>query len=135
VETSTVPLKWKIARLIPIHKYGSRDQPINFRPISVLPVLSKLLEKAVHWQYRNFLEEENLLSDRQFGFRAGRSTNLAATLFVDDIRNDVDKGSLVATSQARVFYLRSGSGEEPGSLWSREPPDFRGNSNCRLFAT
>ena len=39
------------------------------------------------------------------------------------------------TSQARVFYLRSGSGEDPGSLWSREPPDFRGNSNCRLFAT
>ena len=41
----------------------------------------------------------------------------------------------VATSQARVFYLRSGSGEDPGSLWSREPPDFRGNSNCRLFTT
>ena len=58
-------------------------------------MLSKLLEKAVHWQHRNFLEEENLLSDRQFGFRAGRSTNLAATLFVDDIRNDVDKGSIV----------------------------------------
>ena len=94
-ETSTVPLKWKIARLIPTHKSGSRDQPINFCPISVLPVLSKLLEKAVHWQHRNFLEEENLLSDRQFGFRAGRSTNLAATLFVDDIRNDVDKGSIV----------------------------------------
>jgi hypothetical protein len=49
VETSTVPLKWKIARLIPIHKSGSRDRPINFRPISVLSVLSKLLEKAVHW--------------------------------------------------------------------------------------
>ena len=39
-----------------------------------------------------------------------------------------------ATAQARVFYLRSGSGEDPGSLWSREPPDFRGNSNCRLFS-
>ncbi|CAB4036083.1 Hypothetical predicted protein [Paramuricea clavata] len=57
VKTLTVPLKWKIARLIPIHKSGSINQPKNFRPISVLPVLSKLLEKAVHWQYRNFLEE------------------------------------------------------------------------------
>lgn len=95
VETSTVPMKWKVARLNPIYKSGSRDQPMNFRPISILPVLSKLLEKAVHWQYRNFLEEENLLSDRQFGFRSKRSTNLAATLFIDDIRNDVDKGNPV----------------------------------------
>ena len=95
VETSTVPMKWKVARLNPIHKSGSRDQPMNFRPISILPVLSKLLEKAVHWQNRNFLEEENLLSDRQFGFRSKRSTNLAATLFIGDIQNDVDKGNLV----------------------------------------
>ena len=68
---------------------------MNFRPISILPVLSKLLEKAVHWQYRNFMEEENLLSDRQFGFWSKRSTNLAATLFIDDIRNDVAKENLV----------------------------------------
>ena len=55
-----MPSKWKIARLIPIHKSGSRKLPENFRPISVLPVLSKLLEKNIHRQYMNFLEEEKL---------------------------------------------------------------------------
>ncbi len=54
VETATVPSKLKIARLIPIHKSGSRKPPENFRPISVLPVLSKLLEKYIHRQYMDF---------------------------------------------------------------------------------
>jgi hypothetical protein len=39
------------------------------------------------------------------------------------------------TRKARVIYLRLGYSKEPGSLWSREPPDFRSNSNCRFFAT
>ena len=54
LETATVPSKLKIARLIPIHKSGSRKPPENFRPISVLPVLSKLLEKYIHRQYMDF---------------------------------------------------------------------------------
>ena len=95
IRTATIPTKWKIAKLIPIYKSGSVKLPENFRPISVLPVLSKLLEKHIHRQYMDFLEEERLLSDCQFGYRSGRSTNLAATLFVDNVRNDVDKGKLV----------------------------------------
>ena len=95
VETATVPSKWKIARLIPIRKSGSRKLPENFRPMSVLPVLSKLLDKNIHRQEMNFLEEEKLTLDCQFGYRSRRSTNLAATLFVDNVRNDVDKGNLV----------------------------------------
>ena len=67
----------------------------NFRPISVLHVLPKLLEKHIHRQYMDFLEEERFLSDCQFGYRSGRSTNLAATLFVDNVRNYVHKGKLV----------------------------------------
>ena len=92
VETATVPSKLKIARLIPIHKSGSRKLPHNFPPISVLPVLSKSLDKNIHRQYMDFLEEEKLISNCQFGYRSSRSTNLAATLFVDNVRNNVDKG-------------------------------------------
>lgn len=95
VETATMPLKWKIARIIPVYKSGSKKLPENFRPISVLPILSKLLEKNIHMQYMDFLEEEQLLSDYQFGYRSRRSTSLAATLFVDNVRNEVDKGNLV----------------------------------------
>ena len=58
VTTATVPITWKCAKIIPVHKSGSYDQPENFRPISVLPILSKLLEKAVHKQYLTFLQEE-----------------------------------------------------------------------------
>ena len=86
IETATIPTKWKIAKLIPIYKSGSVKLPDNFRPISVLPVLSKLLEKHINRQY---------MSDCQFGYRSGRCTNLAAMLFVDNVRNDVDKGKLV----------------------------------------
>ena len=95
IETSTVPTLLKLAKIIPVHKSGSYDLPENFKPISVLPVLSKLLEKAVHGQYLRFLENDSLLTDCQYGYRAKRSTNLAAIQFIDDIRHEVDRGNLV----------------------------------------
>ena len=57
--------------------------------------MSKVIEKIVHKQLMNFLEENKLLSTRQFGFRPQMSTDLAATLLLDDIRKSVDKGQLV----------------------------------------
>ncbi len=62
IATGTVPAIWKCAKIIPVRKCGSYDKPENFRPISVLPVLSKLLEKAVYRQYKSFLEEKQLLN-------------------------------------------------------------------------
>ena len=55
-----VPSVWKQAKIIPIFKSGYREKAENYRPISVLPVLSKLLEKAVHDQLLRFLESNNL---------------------------------------------------------------------------
>jgi len=97
IRTSTVPTLWKIARVVPIHKKGNTTDPANFRPISLLPVLSKILEKAVHSQLIDFLENENLLSDRQFGYRRNRSTNLATTLLLDEIKKQVNEGLLVGS--------------------------------------
>ena len=57
--------------------------------------MSKVIEKIVHKQLMNFLDKNKLLSTRQFGFRAKMSTELAATLLLDDIRRNVDKGQLV----------------------------------------
>ena len=67
----------------------------NYRPISVLPVLSKIMEKAVYTQLIEYLETNKLLTNFQFGYRAKRSTESAATLFVDDVRREVDTGKLV----------------------------------------
>jgi hypothetical protein len=81
--------------VIPIHKKGAHNNPENYRPISVLLVLSKVLERALHQQLSEFLKEQNLLTKYQFGYRSNRSTNLAATLFLDDIRREVDVGNMV----------------------------------------
>lgn len=59
---------------------------VNYRPIPVAPVLSKILERGLHSQIPEYLEENQLLTDFQFGYRSNRSTTLADTLLMDDIR-------------------------------------------------
>jgi len=92
--SSTVPTKWKQARIVPIFKSGDPNKTENYRPISVLPILSKVLEKAVHSQLIEYLENKKLLSDSQFGYRTNRSTTVATAVFVDDIRLAGDEGKL-----------------------------------------
>ena len=93
--TNTVPSLWKSAKICPVFKSGDSDMVENFRPISILPVLSKLLERTVHDQLYNFLESGNLLNECQYGFRKKRSTKLAATYLCDSIRSHFEKGQLV----------------------------------------
>ena len=95
LNSSTVPADWKIAKVIPLHKKGDKSLESNYRPISVLPVCSKIMEKAVHHQLIKYLESEKLLSDQQYGYRKCRSTELASIHLTDDIRKSVDKGELV----------------------------------------
>ena len=63
LSTNTVPSLWKSAKICPVFKSGNSDMVENFRPISILPVLSKLLERTVHDQLYSFLETDNLLSE------------------------------------------------------------------------
>ena len=95
ISTSTFPTNWKVARVTPIYKSGCANDEANYRPISVLPILSRILEKAVYNQLKEYLEENNLLSQQQFGYRSKRSTETAAVLFLDDIRKNMKKGKLV----------------------------------------
>ena len=89
------PTYWKSAKIIPIHKSGSRSSFENYRPISILPVSSMVTDKLIHQQLLTFLEEHKLLSKFQFGFRPKLSTELAATLLLDDIRKYVDDSKIV----------------------------------------
>ena len=95
LRTGVVPSKWKIAKVTPIHKSGPTSSFDNYRPISVLPILSKILERAAHKQLTEFLESNNLLSRNQFGYRKRRSTEYATALFTDNIRKEADTGNLV----------------------------------------
>lgn len=64
----------KKAIVHPIYKGGSRNCVNNYRPISVLPALSKILEKVLNKRLRNYLDKYNLIADNQYGFRIGVST-------------------------------------------------------------
>ena len=77
-ETGVFPTDWKSSRLTPVHKSGARDSINNYRPISVIPAISKIIERVAHRQLSSYLESNNLLNDCQFGFRKNRSTELVA---------------------------------------------------------
>ena len=74
VTLCTFPNGWKIARVIPLFKNGQRNLPGNYRPISILPALSKVMERILYTQLYEYLSVNNLLSEHQFGFRKYHST-------------------------------------------------------------
>ena len=68
------PAEWKVARVTPIFKKGQRSMLDNYRPISILPVVSKLMERILYDQMFDYLKKQNILSEHQFGFRQLHST-------------------------------------------------------------
>ena len=92
IKTATVPNDFKYGIISPIYKSGAKTDLDNYRPVSVLPVCSKIFEKCIHSQMSKFLEEKNLLSQTQFGFRKQRNTESAATLFLDQIHMNMNDG-------------------------------------------
>lgn len=86
------PKSFKRAVVHPIFKSGDRDSVNNYRPISVLPALSKILEKLLDTRLRNFLQKNSILAPNQFGFRVGISTEDAVASLVDQIVNTLDSG-------------------------------------------
>ena len=67
----------KIAKIIPIHKTGAKDEFSNHRPILLLPQFHKILEKSFDDRLEQFICKNNILTDCQFGFRTGRSSSMA----------------------------------------------------------
>lgn len=80
--TGIFPHAFKTALIKPIYKSGDKDSVSNFRPISILPTMSKIVERLMNVRLVDFLEKNNLLSPSQFGFRRGKSTNDAVHEFV-----------------------------------------------------
>ena len=94
LSSGIVPDLWKISKVTPLYKSDSKSDFSNYRPISVLPCLSTVLEQGIHYQLSNHLEKHYLLKSSQFGLRLRRSTKLACNLLVDDIRQNIDNGLL-----------------------------------------
>ena len=71
------PDSMKISRIVPIFKAGDKNTLNNYRPISILPQFSKVLEKLFENRLLNFVEKNNVLDENQYGFRRNRSTTIA----------------------------------------------------------
>ena len=91
----TFPESLKIARVIPIFK-GENEQLVhNYRPISVLPFYSKIFEKIVATHVIEFLEDNNVFYQYQFGFRKNHSTSHAIIALVEKVSKALDTGKYV----------------------------------------
>ena len=80
--TGNVPDILKIAKIVPIYKAKDKQSLTNYRPISLLPNISKILEKVVHKRIYTFLTSKNILYNSQYGFRNDHSTNQAMAEFL-----------------------------------------------------
>ena len=92
IQSGKFPEIWKCSKVSALFKSGNRTNPSNYRPISILPTLSKILEKAMRSQLYEYLNSNNLLSDKQFGFRPKRSTVTALSSFTDEVLHNMEKG-------------------------------------------
>lgn len=89
--TAVIPEQMKIGKLTPIYKSGSHNSFNNYRPISVLPAFSKLLEKLVCTRLLKFLDQFDILYKYQFGFRSKHSTVHPILHLLNDIADSNDK--------------------------------------------
>ena len=96
IVTCTFPSSWKLATVVPLHKSGSRDDPNNFRPISLLPALSKICEKIVCDQLSSYLASSHVLAQSQYAYRKCHSTEDALVDAVEWVVRRVDAGHVAA---------------------------------------
>jgi hypothetical protein len=96
METGYFPDELKIAKVVPLHKKNEKTNVNNYRPISILPIFSKLFERVIYKRIIEFLKEHNVLMNNQYGFVKGRSTTLAAVQFIENIIQGLEKKEFVA---------------------------------------
>ena len=89
-QTGVFPDALKISEIIPIHKGGSTEDLNNYRPISLLSIFDKIIEKVMHKRLYNFLQEHNILFQNQFGFRKNNSTTFALIEITEKIKETID---------------------------------------------
>ena len=97
IRTNVFPSILKKARITPLFKNGERENPNNYRPISVLPTISKLIERHVAKQLNTYLKHHDILYQTQSGFRENHSCHTALTKIIDTWLTELDKGNMVGS--------------------------------------
>ena len=103
IHTGVFPDVLKEARIIPIHKGGPSEDPSNYRPISILPLVSKVIEKHVTKHLFSYLNKYKLLHEAQSGFRKHHSCQTALIKLINDWLKHIDQGNIVG---AILFDLK-----------------------------
>ena len=94
--TGIVPDQLKLAKVIPVFKKKDKQDPGNYRPISLLSIINKIMEKVMYTRVMSFLNKNNILYKYQFGFREGHSTIQAIIEITDNILEELQKKNMVA---------------------------------------
>lgn len=97
LETGVLPSNWKLSRVVPIFKSGPKYNALNYRPVSMTSPDCKAMERLIAKHIVDYLEQGNVLSNRQFGFRKGYSTEDQLLKAYSKIAEEVDKGRSVDT--------------------------------------
>ena len=95
ISTKKFPKSWKKSKIIPLHKKDDPLDPKNYRPVAILPILSKVLERAVFNQFISYLDKNNLLHPNHHAYRSGHNTTTALVQMCDGWLNAVDSDKLV----------------------------------------
>ena len=85
----------KLARVVPLYKSGDPMNITNYRPVSILPLFSKIIERLMYNRLISFINKHKILYQYQFGFRNNHSANMALVILIDRIAEAIEKGELV----------------------------------------
>ena len=114
----------KKAEIVPVLKSEDSEEPANTRPISLLPILSKVSERAAHSQFTNFLDSNNVIHHLQSGNRKLHSTESALLHFTDELLNNMDQKTIsviVLLDMSKAFdskvRLRKAGVSESACAW------------------
>ena len=97
LSSGSFPAIWKQAKVSPLHKGGTKEELNSYRPISILPTLSKLLEKFIQKHFMEYLNAFDSIHKSQNGFRAGHSTESALLLMTDRWLKAINEGKVVGS--------------------------------------
>ena len=121
------PRAMKVAKVVPLHKSGDKSDVKNKRPISVLNIFSKILEKCLVTRLTNYLESHNIVSNKQHGFRRGHSTETAIIQFTNSIYKLLEENNYALA--VYIDFSKAFDCLEHGKLISKlENVGIRGNA-------
>ena len=92
LSSGSVPAEWRDAHITPIYKKGEQYNPANYRPVSLISVVCKLLEHNIVSAVMRHSEENSILTDNQHGFRRGRSCETQLLELVEELTMNLESG-------------------------------------------